>query len=928
MAVQRPNAIVFQEYTTISVAPDIPDLDVLIVGPCYQILDYLDDKDEIDAGDYGELDTPMSTYGVPSSLVITVPPNIEAGALLDASSVKIFFDGLRAVLFRNTAPGTDDATFYEGYNLFCGGDGESGVNFGVSGIQAGDKLISESGASSADYVKVVKELAYKIWDNGGGGATVDFQTIGVVAGDSLVIFDDQAAASRNGIYAIQKIWEEGNPLAPVTTAIEVADSSLLIGQTAQCHIRIMSAAGTVKYDSSDDPTPPTHRVELGDWCSLLTTTDFDTDNDAVSANREWRIERQLDDVEIDPTYVTIDNQVVTIDQAGIGVQVAVNTTLGNKPVSFANVYMEYLALRQDLQRVIELTSSAAMEETLGKLDARNPLYVGAYVAAQNTTTPIKIYGVKSDDLTGYNDFIDRISSDRDIYAIVPLTYNTSVIGVLNVMATSYSDPTYVLDNGIIQKFRVILGAVDLVTQDYVTNETGGASILQIPTPAPTGNKTLTVNATDGGGAANPTYDMLPMIPGQKVLITGIAPPVTYGPYTVAHVNGATVLETDEDIHTAIVAGIVLSGAGDKIEVFEANGVTPVVGGAIEVGVGGIVNITLTGSALDKLYNILSCPTATFIDDGIIPGDIIQIPLDPESSVSWVDYQAWVVASVDSQTRLTIVNDGTNTSTVANELPHLIKRSGTPTDRTITVGQVYFRVQRNMTKDEQITYMVEVAQSFSSKRVVLAYPNEVDITDLTDGSKDRGGLTTPTLADPQEGYYLACAIGGQTAGNPSQQGFTNMGISGVSRIYNSSEYFTEKHLTDLSNGGVYVFVQDNPDALPYSIHEVTTDILALETGEYMLVKNFDFIATTFLNALFPFLGRWNIHADTIRFIRNSLYATIANLQSRYVARIGAPLTSASIDDVFQATHLSEDRIEAYVSVNMPMVLNTLGLHLVA
>ncbi|RLI85482.1 MAG: hypothetical protein DRP01_06145 [Archaeoglobales archaeon] len=494
------------------------------------------------------------------------------------------------------------------------------------------------------------------------------------------------------------------------------------------------------------------------------------------------------------------------------------------------------------------------------------------------------------------------------------------------MAENYADPTYVLDNGIRQKFRMILGAVELTTQEYVTAETGGATTQQITAPAPTGNKTLTVGGTDGGGALAPGYAALPMVPGQLITITQVAPPAVYGPYTIAQVNTDAILETEEVLDPAIVGGLTLSGAGDKIEVFNSGVALPI--STHEVGVATVTALTAAGAALDKLFNILSCPTATFLDDGIIPGDVLQIPLDPESAVSWVDYQSWVVSSVSSQTRLTIVNNGTNTSTVANELPHGIKRSGTPTDREVTAGQVYFRVQRNMTKAEQVTYMLEIAQSFDSKRVVLAYPDEVDVVDLPDGSKDRGGLLTPTLADPQPGYYLACCIGGQTAGNPSQQGFTNKTINGIDRLYNSSEYFTEPQLTDLSNGGVYVFVQDNVDALPYTIHEVTTNVLALETGEYMFVKNFDFIAMTFLDTIFPFIGKWNIHDDTLRFIKKALYATIANLQSRYVARIGPPLLSATVDSVFQATNLSADRVEAYVGVRMPMTLNIIGLHLVA
>ena len=127
--------------------------------------------------------------------------------------------------------------------------------------------------------------------------------------------------------------------------------------------------------------------------------------------------------------------------------------------------------------------------------------------------------------------------------------------------------------------------------------------------------------------------------------------------------------------------------------------------------------------------------------------------------------------------------------------------------------------------------------------------------------------------------------------------------------------------------MYVFVQDNPNALPYSIHEVTTDVSALEFSEYMIVKNFDYVAWTFLDTLLPFIGKWNVIPETIEFIRQALYTTGDTLKSRYVAKIGAPLTSYSLDSV-AVSDISPDRVEAFVDVNLPMTLNTIGLHLVA
>jgi hypothetical protein len=82
MAITRPNVIVYQEYQNITVAPDTPDLNVLIVGPAYQLLDYLDDKADCYAADYGTLNIAMNSYGVPAEVDIATPPNIAPGGSL------------------------------------------------------------------------------------------------------------------------------------------------------------------------------------------------------------------------------------------------------------------------------------------------------------------------------------------------------------------------------------------------------------------------------------------------------------------------------------------------------------------------------------------------------------------------------------------------------------------------------------------------------------------------------------------------------------------------------------------------------------------------------------------------------------------------------------------------------------------------------
>lgn len=945
MAMQRPNVIVFQEYESITVAPDIPDLNVVVVGYAYQILDYLDDKSDCQANtDYGVEDgaIPLApstdNFTSPTAVTLSDPPNAESGAILDADSVRLFFDDARAVVdeWDGTAPAY--GLYTTGDNLFDAntGPGGGGQHFGQSGVAPGDLLFVQNQAGvAADYKKTVRELCYTFYDN--SGAALNFFTNGVAPGDIVTIAADAAGTSRDGVYTVKRVLSQ--------TRLEVEEVIPGAGNLAAspaCQVTIQSPSGTVRCQ--DILTGA-----LYDWCNARMSSDFAT---TAGATEKWRIERELSDVELDPTDFTVTGNSVTINAA---ITVDVGTLLG-LPVTYSEIYMEYMAQRTDLQEVKTLSSTAEMTTELGKLDARNPLYVGAYVAALNTTTPIKVYGLGNfaTEELAYLDFIDRISAERDIYAIVPLTYNTTVLASLKSMAENLADPNYVLSNGIKQKFRAILGAVELQTKKVIQDVTGGASTLQKAGTAPVVPTNDDYRTMKISGVAMPNLTAAKILPGDRVqlqLWDGLV--LQAFEFTIAHYNGVVggKEELEVDLNTAqpvtqqglpvwgmgpntwddwLPLGYTFVNATETFAIVDPNGVPKVP--SFTPGIG---NLVLEAANLDDYYLVLQVPGATFITDGVIPGDILQMPLDCESDPGdWDDLtnlQEWEVNAILSQERIEIRNEGTNSSTVANELPHLKKRSLVPpltgVLEDVTNGDIFFRIMRDMDKTQQVDAMVSVASSFSSKRLLLAYPDEVDVSGLVDGSKPRYGSSTPAEADPQPGYYLACAVGGQTAGQPSQQGFTNLGIAGISKLYNSSEYFNEQQITDLSNGGVYVFIQDNPTALPYSVHELTTDATALETGEYMMVKNFDFISWTFLDTLLPFLGVWNVTPETIEFIRQSIRTTIDNLKARYVTRIGPPLIDAVIDGV-EESDLSTDRIEAYVSVDLPMVLNTIGLHLVA
>ena len=886
MTMQRPNVVVYQEYTTQSVAVVPPDLNVLVAGPCYQILDYLDDKTlcKEDAV-YGEYHGNCPAE-VPEAVTISEPKNIATGALVKSTSVSVYFDEAQ-VIEAAYATVADDGQYTIGDNLvITHTNSGTGTHLGAAGVHVGDDLIIQSDATD-DYVKTVKELCYTFIDK---GAALTFITNGVIPGDLVVITNSAEDPSIDGTYTVKRVNSQ--------TQLEVEEVIPGTGDNAadpaNCSVTITAANGTIRVATHD-------AYNLGNWCNVRTTTDFA----ATKTDAEWRFERKLLDQKLASTDFSVSGNAITIKTA---------VTIGSKNVSYAKIYLQYEALRQDLQEINDFNDATEIEAMYGKYDARNPLCVGCVVAKANTNTKISGYALASDDLTGYLDFIDKISATREIYTIVPLTYSSSILATLKSMAENLADPNYALAHGTRQKFRMILGAVERATTADIVVAHGGCYTYTSGT-AKSGNYTLTLSAISG--QTSPDCVAAGVIPGDIITTNHGASDYTY---TVAHVKSALVLEVNSGTGDPTVTGFA-SSSGDAFVIKSADGVTTRVSllGATEPAKA----FTVGASALDALYRVLYMPTAHFSSGGVVPGDKVEMPSDCMVN-TWTTYETWTIAEVQSETRVLIVNNGTNSSTTSNELPHYARRGG---QGLITQGAMYAKVLRDMTKEQQIDYMLAVATSFGSSRVVLCYPSLVDVTDLVDGSLARGTSTDPIPAESQPGYYLACCVGGQTAGNPSQQGFTFLGVAGIDRIYYSNDYYSEEQLTELSDGGVYVFVQANPSSLPYTIHEVTTDPTSLETGEYMHIKNFDYVAWTFLDVLLPFIGKWNVLPETMEFIHMACANTRDTLKSRYVGKIGAPLTDATIRSVTEST-ISSDRIEAYIDVDLPMVLNTIGLHLVA
>lgn len=303
-------------------------------------------------------------------------------------------------------------------------------------------------------------------------------------------------------------------------------------------------------------------------------------------------------------------------------------------------------------------------------------------------------------------------------------------------------------------------------------------------------------------------------------------------------------------------------------------------------------LTSTGSATRGTISagkvVIEFSGGDFVTKGVQPGDLANYGTP---GGAFYDYQ---IDAVLSNQQIRII--------VPNSQAAVIPATGG------------LNVFRRLTVAEAATQYATVPASYASKRCVIVAGMSVDLEGVANGANASTA-------------YLACAVGGMIAGLPPHQGLTNLSISGISAIQGTHNIFDDAQLSKISDGGWCVFIQESPSAAPFCIHGVTTDPSVLEFSEIMSVKNFDYVSESLARQLDRFIGTWNLNDETLGFIRQALEGKLADLRSRKLPKIGAPVIASSITSAGVST-ISADRAEVFVELTLPKSLNTIGLHLVS
>ncbi len=979
MAVTRPIVYVYQQFATLTVSPGTPDLNSCVFGPCFYIQDYAEDKDNIDVGvfvksPYINANAPCANSPVGESLgrpdpgsdfLVTDPPNINEapGAVLDSASVEVLVDDAYLEIMTGQTPASPPA-LAAGENWFLA----TGDDFDAANVQPGDRLVMTKDSVETALNTVVKTI--KQIDSG--------DNANLLLNNIFTSDEETALGTADVKYRVEHVLND-----------QVVDSAYYAVVGNQITIKTGPTGLRLAYNNTTYPVNFSDGIYIGYRAMRADRAYVQTINDIDEiASKLGRLdERNPLAVGV---YVSLSNTGTPVQAFGVATDDGPGHLSARNSISTRDDIYCIVPITDSLTGASWVSIITMWKDhciTFSRFDkSKFRIVIGSYseLPTEKSSAPPSVLGhtfnpagsaADMDVLVDPADAADFLTAQVDSADLLDIMHSHADLETVSDQKHLFSASGYA-------GAKALLGAIGgkrlrVATADKFDSDQAAvagaysvrAPILKSENVPSASIYADTTGATWGADAGSKG----------RITKTGAFSNVIAG--DIAHVsNGATPAHNDGFVITAV------DPSGNYIDVEITNTVADTVDvqvyRPIDYTVGGKVSATsrtieasgaadFTNVAVGDLCVVLQSGTAENIgmwvvenkldNQNVVIGDPKSRLGDEAAGTTHVVFFRSVASAADttltSRARLTRLRDDaanfiTSVKVGQNiQVPYPVDTDPTKWDTTTTTwpigtivsdelldatldpleelapdafiegynGDMAYRISIDLDRDAQVEELNIITHDLKSNRCVMAWPNTCKIN---------GVLNEKTGAQNwQNGQYLACAIGGMISGLPSHQGLTFITIGGVVQLDNSNFYFSDDQLTDLHDGGWYVFVQDSEDSLPYSIHEVTTDTDTYEMGELMNVKNFDYIALFYRDVMRTYIGRYNIIPETLELLRDAFNTGTDFLELRTFPRLGAPLLSAKIVSLEQ--HASEvDRVEIYAEIKMPKVLNKIGLYLKA
>lgn len=483
-----PAPLIYQQLAgSGGVANVTPDLDALIVGPCYNVLSYV-------AGSATSLTltSGLTSSGAAYSLVdntvnnVVYLPGQKPGQIVDLNSIQVYMN---------------NALVQTLSTKFSASSGSNILN-----------IVDHSGtcaatASSATLASVINATDLAVGDSvtvtgaGTAGAAL-VSTIVSISGTNVTLADQ--ASTSNASATISKNAISNVNSVSSTLKVEAGDKAVVTYGSTVVISTILSVTnlnGTITQISLADVMPA-----------------------GVAAQVTLTVNKTYNNLLLGASYNSHTNYDTTATIATNSVTIKPQPAVVYGIVTYGEVHIAYRALRTDLSGAIQTISNVdELKGVLGDLTDANPLGLAVELALANTVGQIKAMAIQSDDLAGYLDALDLAAASR-VYALAPLTQDLAIIAAFQQHVEQLSTPEEAL-------WRMALVNTAIPSTQAIGQY--NASLVN----ANSGNNTITlVNGAYVLTASNAQFLSDGVTPGDTVHITaGTGTPSPIGAVTVLNV---------------------------------------------------------------------------------------------------------------------------------------------------------------------------------------------------------------------------------------------------------------------------------------------------------------------------------------------------------------------------------------------------------
>lgn len=211
------------------------------------------------------------------------------------------------------------------------------------------------------------------------------------------------------------------------------------------------------------------------------------------------------------------------------------------------------------------------------------------------------------------------------------------------------------------------------------------------------------------------------------------------------------------------------------------------------------------------------------------------------------------------------------------------------------------------KDAIASTVATKATQYKERRAYYVFPDTV--------SASIDGIDTKIPA-----FYACAAITGMVANFPPQQGFTNLPMTGFTGVLGSNDTYSNKQLSIMAAGGVYILIQEAQGAPLICRHQLSTNTTTIETRELSITKVVDFVAKFLRTGLRNFIGTFNVTQPFLDTLSTVIQGMLGFLSEQGV------IIGADLNNLIQSK-TAPDTVLVDITLDVPYPCNYIRLTLV-